>query len=91
MAASARVEEGSSKLNSYRAYTGILRGEIFPGRFSGWELVRSESLELRLARSHAQGLVSFLLWNWLVFCLVGQGQVWLWFHGQSVFLSKTPY
>ena len=54
-------------------------------------MVRFQSLELRLARSHDQGLVGFLLREWLVFCLVGQGQIWFWFQSQRIFLLLTLF
>lgn len=39
-----RVEKGSSKLNRFRVYIGLLRSGVFPGwRFSGWELARFQS------------------------------------------------
>ena len=50
-----------------------------------------------MARSHFQGLVGFLLRDWfafllrLVFYLDGQGQIWLWFQGQNMFLSLTLF
>lgn len=55
--ASARVEKRQQQTEQglYR----VTWGSVFPGRFSRWELVRFQSLQLGLARS--------LLRDWLVF------------------------
>lgn len=68
------MEKSSSQLNRHRAYIG-LRGSFSRVKILGWELVRFQSLKLRLARSLLKGLVRFvfLLPEWLVFLLSWSG------------------
>ena len=94
MAASARVEKGSCQLNRHRAYIGLLRGRVFPGRFSGQISIPELGQAQRLAGFHAQELVGFPAQGLVGFVLIGQGQsmfLWFWFQDQSVFLSLVLF
>lgn len=64
VAASARVEKDSSKLNRNKTHIGLLKGSFFfPGwRFSGWELVLFQLLSLNKFRDW----LDFVLRYWLV-------------------------
>ena len=60
------VEKGSIKLNRYRVYMGLLKGEDFHHGQISIPLILDKS---RLARFLAQRLVGFLLKDWLGFLL----------------------
>lgn len=90
MTASASIEEDGCHLNSQKAYIGLPRGRILSGRrFSGRNLVRLYPLQLeqaQLSRFVNRGWLVFLLRDWF-----HVGKIWLWFHGQSVFLSLAHF